>query len=273
MPTIRIVPLGPVNQRLNLPQLVRRMNRCQGEYLFHLEAGLMDVPTPNRIGLSTSVPQYDPEDLALYVMRSSPRAKHDREPVIAVIDAELFDGLNSVCSADNRCILISLREKWVPSVIRGSGRGLEQYAELELGLQLLTAEYRLEVGSNVDPQVCGAPWHAERRGCAFDYYGLNDHSYAKLLNPTLCARSSQDFATVGIQPERLAAGWAIVRNSRLIGPALRIRAATRDPVVGVLAGGLIGLVTALIASNVALITGAVVLAALIVLRALRLDAK
>ena len=105
---------------------------------------------------------------------------------VAVVDSEIHDELWSTVSSDNFWILVSTRVEEMPIILEATRSSYAQYIAHEVGAQLLCIGIRRALAISVDPEVCGEPWHIERRSCLLDYFGLDPQDVSKFTRPELC---------------------------------------------------------------------------------------
>lgn len=248
---VKILPIGPVAARLDLETLLKRMNAAQVVYVFSLGDALLDPPAPTipRSDGTNGSPEYDADRLFEYMAVGRKLSDDQTAITCGVVDSEIFDDLWSVSDRTNTMILVTTRVSSLPGVLRVSRRPLEQYVELEIAIQLLTIDYRGRVGLSVPPNRCGLPWHVERLGCLFDYYGLSEQNVQKLVAPRLSDRVSRDLVAAGVEASSTNATLALARDAAKVTDRELTLQALSDPAVGLTGiGVIVGLTVAIVST-------------------------
>ena len=188
MTTVRIVPLVPVRNGLDLDKVVRWANKAQEYYSFSLDEALGVTTDPD-----AEDEQYRFETLAA---RLDARSNDGTQLLVGVTDVHVYDELFSAVDQPLRRIIVSTAD--IRNVIDGDRTTAAGYVLFEIAAELLTIEYRRLTRETFDPTECAAPWHRARQSCIFDYDEEREHTGEKMLQPKLCPTCKSKFWNAGV---------------------------------------------------------------------------
>ena len=237
MTRVRIVQLGPLQEQLNLREVVIKANRSQGQYIFHLAAPLEHVGEPTEYD-----GQYKFDLLADHLQ--SKRGNDTAQILIGVTDHAIYDQMFSAVNSELTCILISTADIEEDKVIQKTSRA--GYVLFEIGAHLLTIEYRKLKKPKIkgEPEDCAKPWHKERLTCIFDWDEERRHTGQKIASPKMCAISSALLYEAGVAQTLIDATTNLVRAG-LTPIRTFLRNQARDPITILILAALLGSVAGL----------------------------
>ena len=200
---------------------------------------------------------FDPETLSAFLDSSARRG--GLYATVAVVDSEIHDELWSTVSSDNFWILVSTRVEEMPIILEATRSSYAQYIAHEVGAQLLCIGIRRALAISVDPEVCGEPWHIERRSCLLDYFGLDPQDVSKFTRPELCEACLSLIEVAQVDDARVASCIAIAEWARRRSWLQIRKELLSDPALLLGLGGLIGTAGSYVTSNVSWLTFSLVL--------------
>lgn len=211
-------------------------------------APITDLPLPSGPQPPyTSSRQYEPQQLFDLVEALAPPPAGWVS--CAAVDHEVYNEVFSCTDSTGRFIVISLRNSTLHTILAAAGSTLEQYFMLELALQLLAIRYR-QLNANPTPGHNDVrPWHLDRRGCLFDYFGISPQDTAKLVNPKLCATCSTALASDPDLTRLLHTLQPTLHKVSHRNLAYRTKTFMSDPINSFLAGAVAGSLPALFNNN------------------------
>jgi hypothetical protein len=248
--TVRLLPLGPVYERVNIRAIADNLNSTQRLYQFTVDDPLLNLPQPTVYtpALGNVSPQFDAAELFEYILRHRGMHLSSNVIIVGIIDTEVYDELFSTIDRANTMILVSTRINNLPVVLAQSRKTYEQYVALEIGAQLLAIEYRRRAGIFADPKTCAKPWHIERRNCLFDYYGLDPANVQKLISPKISDQVLAEMRAAEVPQRAIDASLAIVKKAATTMWLEVFRRAPSDPIVALGIGAVIGLSASIVAN-------------------------
>ena len=239
MDLVNVIPLGGINHRIDIGNLVRSLNRVQEQYRFQLLPSITNLPKPSHKATPGSVPQYDSTELSSHIL--SQTSELGDQIRVAIIDHEVFDEYYSVVDETNNIIVVSTRSGDLREILGNARKTIHDYMTLEIGAQLLALAYRRTIGEGFPPLECAPPWHEARQECIFDFYGLSAENTSKLMHPELCGYCANLFKTGGVSDATIQATLAIVAEAaRLKLRTLATLTFSKDPVLVLFGGASVG---------------------------------
>jgi hypothetical protein len=245
---VRLIPLGTATRRVGFDKLVESLNGVQQWYEFVLDDPLRNLPPPTiPHPAGNFLPRYDSAELFNYMKIH--RSGGPGSLPFGVIDSEIYDDLFSTTDIDNTAGIVSTHVTSLKEVLALSQKTVEQYIELEIGIQLLAMAYRQRASIRADPAECALPWHIDRRECIFDYYGLSAGDTQKLTSPKISERSMAELRQLEVPQTQIDATLAIVKIASTTMWREVLRRAPSDPVVALGAGAVLGMMAGLVPSQ------------------------
>jgi hypothetical protein len=246
MEAIRLLPVGSsVSRKLDFLRLSEDLSLPKTPYRVDVLEPITDLPLPlgDHPPYTASL-QYRAEQL--FALVDSIYSGDVSSIICAVIDHEVYNELFSTVNAAGTIVVVSTRNSTLHAVLSAAQSGLAQYVVLELAVQMLAVTFRriIEVGTP-DPERCDPPWHLDRRGCLFDYFGISPNDVQKLTKPQFCAQCTEMLAN---RPELVAELAKLDELLSFVSDrawTLNLRRFLGDPINAFAAGALAGITPSL----------------------------